>query len=138
MRSALLAGIVLAASLGGTAAGGVAPDTDYEKLFKAATFSLTEAIDKAVAVSEAREGVVVNAEIEEEGGKIIYSMQLAKADKIVEINFDVTSGTMLPIENEPGDKSAQARAAKITVKQAIETATTKKKRPRRHQMRLLS
>jgi uncharacterized membrane protein YkoI len=125
MKSALMAGLVLTATLGGRASGQPAPDTDFEKLFKAATFSLTDAIDKALAVNEAKECVVVNAEIEEEGGKIIYSMQLAKGEKVLEINFDVTSGSMDPVVTENEDKSAQAKAAKITVKQAIEAATKK-------------
>lgn len=122
MKKALLAGILAAGVVGGVAAVTIAQDADYEKLFKAATFSLTEAIDKALAVKEAKDGVVVNAEIEEENGKIIYSIQLAKGAKILEVNFDVRDGSLLPLENEDGDKSAQARAARITVKQAIERA----------------
>jgi uncharacterized membrane protein YkoI len=125
MNSTLAAGILLAASLGGSAMGRVGVDTDYEKLFGAATFSLTEAIDKALAIPEAKDCIVVNAEIEEEGGKIIYSVQLAKGDKILEVNFDVTNGSMISADTENEDKSAQAKAAKITGKQAIATATKK-------------
>lgn len=97
--------------------------TDYNALFKATTFSLPEAIDRALAVNDAKGCTVVNAEIEEEGGKIIYSMELANGNKILEINFDVTNGAMLPLETEDHDKSAQAKAARISVKQAIEIAT---------------
>jgi uncharacterized membrane protein YkoI len=121
MRTAWISAMVLAALLGGVASVSLAQDTDYEKLFKAATFTLTAAIDKALLIEEAKGCVVVNAEIEEENGKIIYSIQLAKGNKILEVNFDVRNGSLLPLENEDGDKSAQAKAAKITVKQAIET-----------------
>ena len=126
MKLALATGCLLTAICARTATPEVANGTDYEKLFAAATFSLTEAIDKAVALPEAKECVVVNAEIEEEGGKIIYSIQLAKGQKILEVNFDVTNGAMQPVDVENEDKSAQAKAAKITVKQALETATKKK------------
>jgi uncharacterized membrane protein YkoI len=125
MKAALSAAMLALAACGGTAPNKAGADPDYEKLFRAATLSLSDAIDKALAVSEAKDCVVVNAEIEEENGKIIYSMELAKANKILEINFDVTNGSMLPLENEEHDKSAQAKAAKITVKQAIATATKK-------------
>jgi uncharacterized membrane protein YkoI len=122
MKAWLAALILLAAGVASVTALGISRDTDYDKLFQAATFSLTEAIDKALALQEAKDCVVVNAEIEEENGKIIYSIQLAKGTKILEANFDVRDGSLLPLENEEGDKSAQAKAAKITVKQAIEKA----------------
>src|SRR5204863_89126 len=79
MKAALAASILLLAACGGTATVKAGADPDYEKLFKAATFTLPEAIDRALAVSEAKGCVVVSAEIEEENGKIIYSMELATA-----------------------------------------------------------
>jgi uncharacterized membrane protein YkoI len=121
MRTTLFAPVVLI-GLGMTACSSSGA-TDFEKLFKAATFSLPDAIDRALAVRDAKDCIVVNAEIEEEGGRIIYSMELAKGNKILEINFDVTNGTMLPLETEDHDKSAQAKAAKVTAKQAIGIAT---------------
>lgn len=114
---------LLAAACAWQAAETAKQDPDYEKLLKAATFTLSEAIDRALAVKEAKDCVVVNAEIEEEDGKIIYSIELAKGNKILEVNFDVTTGAILPLENEDHDKSAQAKAAKVTVKDAIATAT---------------
>jgi uncharacterized membrane protein YkoI len=121
MRATLYALVLAVGS--GAAACSSSGGTDYEKLFKATTFGLPEAIDRALAVKEAKDCIVVNAEIEEEGGRIIYSMELSKGNKILEINFDVTNGEMLPLETEDHDKSAQAKAAKITARQAIEIAT---------------
>lgn len=126
MKLALVAGCLAAALGTSTAAGGVGSATDYEKLLAAATFSLQEAIDKAAAVPDAKECVVVSAEIEEEGGKMIYSIQVAKGPKVLEINLDIASGAQVSADLENEDKSAEAKSAKITVKQALEAATKKK------------
>jgi uncharacterized membrane protein YkoI len=125
MKMRLFAATVVALITGGLGACSNSSKTDYQKLLGAATFSLPSAIDKALAVKEAQGLIVVNAEIEEENGRIIYSMELANGKKILEINFDVTDGSMLPLETEDHDKSEQAKASKITAKQAIEIATGK-------------
>jgi uncharacterized membrane protein YkoI len=127
MNTARITGFVLLTAVGSLAMAQAPQDPDYEKLLKAATFSLTDAIDKALALKEAKDGVVVNAEIEEEDGKIIYSLQVAQGKKILEVNVDVRDGTLLPLEHEDLDKSAQAKAAKVTVKQAIETVQKNEK-----------
>jgi len=124
VRIAWIAGVVCALACSGEVHA-LRGGTDYGKCLKAATFGITEALDKGSAVPEAKGCVPVGIEIEEEDGKIIWSMEFSKGDKILEINFEVTEGSRWPLENEDHDKSAEAKAAKISLKEAIQAATSK-------------
>jgi uncharacterized membrane protein YkoI len=97
---------------------------DPAALLNKAGISLSEAVQKAIAI--AGEGTVVGAELEDEDGKVIFSVEVARGDKILEVNLDAKTGEKVNVETEKEDKSAVAKALKIGVAQAIETALQKK------------
>jgi uncharacterized membrane protein YkoI len=109
------------------AAGGLfrlaAADEDPASLLKKTGYTLSEAIAKAGPHSGG--GTAVVAELEEEDGKVIYTMEFAQADKIVEVNLDARTGELVKKETENEDKSAIAKACKITLAQAIGSALQK-------------
>ena len=98
---------------------------DYDKLLKDVSFPMTEAIDKAMKA--AKDGAVVSSEIEEEDGGVRYTFDIAQGDKTREIGLDVKDGKVVEDIVEAGDKSALVKAAKITLKQAVEAALLKVK-----------
>jgi len=110
--------ILLAATLIAGLAG-----PDYEKMLAEAKFSLAEAIEKGL--KEAKDGVVVKVQIEKEKDRIIYTMDIAQGDKILEINLDVKDGSIVDRKTENEDKSKIAKASKTVLKQAIEVALKK-------------
>jgi len=96
---------------------------DYEKMLAEAKYSLAEAVDKGL--KEAKEGVVVKVQLEREKGRVIYTMDIAQGDKILEVNLDVKDGSVVARKTENDDKSRIAKAAKVGVKQAIEASLKK-------------
>jgi uncharacterized membrane protein YkoI len=96
---------------------------DYEKMLAEAKYSLAEAVDKGL--KEAKEGVVLKVQLERERGKVIYTMDIAQGDKILEINLDVKDGSVVERKTENDDKSKVAKAAKVGLKQAIEASLKK-------------
>jgi len=119
MKSAL---VLLAALAAGVASP--AGDDNPADLLQKTSMSLSEAIQKATAI--AKQGTVVAAEIEEEDGKVLFSVEFAQGDKIFEVNLDAKTGEQVKTETENEDKSAVAKALKVTVSQAIEAALQKK------------
>ena len=97
---------------------------DPAALLRKAGITLSEAVQKAAAI--AGEGTVVGAELEDEDGKVIFSVEVAQGDKILEVNLDAKTGEKVNVETEKEDKSAVAKALKIGVGQAIEAALQKK------------
>lgn len=97
---------------------------DPADLLKKTGLTLSEAIAKATVI--AKQGTVVEAELEEEDGKVIYSISFAQGNKVFEVNLDAKSGEQVGTETENEDESATAQALKITVTQAIEAALQKK------------
>ena len=102
---------------------GRAPGQDWKKLLETAKGPLTEAISKALA--EAKDGVATGAEIEDEGGKIRYSVDVAQGAKKTEFVFDAADWKLLEKDTEDEDQSKLVKAAKITLPQAIEAALKK-------------
>jgi uncharacterized membrane protein YkoI len=100
-----------------------AADEDPASLLKKTGYTLSEAIAKAGSHSGG--GTAVVAELEEEDGKVIYTMEFAQGDKIIEVNLDAKTGELVKRETENEDKSAIAKACKITLTQAIESALQK-------------
>jgi uncharacterized membrane protein YkoI len=116
----VLAMALLAAGWMRTDAG----DDNPAELLKKTGITLSEAIQKAAAI--AKDGTVVGAELEEEDGKVIYSVEVAQGTKIFEVNLDAKTGDKVNTETENEDKSAVVQALKISVTQAIEAALQKK------------
>ncbi len=96
---------------------------DYEKMLAEAKFPLAEAIDRGL--KEAKEGTVIKVQIEVEKGKTIYTMDIAQGEKILEINLDVKDGAVAERKVEEENMSKVVKAAKITLKQAIEASLKK-------------
>ena len=101
----------------------VVKGTDYAKLLKDAKSTLSEAID--LGLKEAKEGTIVKAEIEEEGGKIIWTMDIAQGAKIREIGLTVADNKVVENIEEKEDQSALVKAFKITATKAIAAALKK-------------
>src|SRR5262245_1406520 len=89
---------------------------DFDRMLKATTYSLSDAIGKAM--KEAKEGVPIEAELEEDKGRIVYSMDIAQGTNVFAIAFDVKDGAIVEKEVEAEDHSAVAKAAKISLVQA--------------------
>jgi uncharacterized membrane protein YkoI len=116
--------LILAAAL--AAAGGyrlAAADEDPASLLKKTGYTLAEAIAKSGPHSGG--GTLVVAELEEEDGKVVYTLEFAQGDKIVEVNLDAKTGELVKKETENEDKSAIAKACKVTLTQAVEAALQK-------------
>lgn len=96
---------------------------DYEKMLAEAKYSLAEAVDKGL--KEAKDGVVIKVQLEKEKGRVIYTMDIAQGDKILEVNLDVKDGSVVERKTENDDKSSVAKAAKVGLKQAIEASLKK-------------
>lgn len=107
--------LILTLALGASAA-----DPDYGKLLKGAKISLSDAVDKALA--EVKDGVVVQAEIEEENGGVRWSLDVAQGDHIFEVGLDVEDGSIVEKANEQEDQSKVAAAAKVTLAEAVAIA----------------
>lgn len=101
------------------AAGG----DDPAALLKKAAYPLSEALAKAAKSAEGATAVL--AEIEEEDGRTIYSLEFSQGDKLLEIDLDAKTGELVKKEIESEDKSAAAKACKVTLAKAIETALQK-------------
>src|SRR5947207_10402192 len=121
MRLAVGLAIILAAAGSADRAGGT--EDDPAALLKKTGFTLSEAIAKAA--KQAGDAMAVVAELEEEDGKVIYSIEFAQGTKILEINLDAKSGDIVKKETEDEDKSAVAKACKVALAKAIETALQK-------------
>lgn len=71
--------------------------------------------DAATVTAQAKvpQGTIVSAEIEEEGGKLIYSFDIKTAGKtgIDEVNVDAISGKVLGVQHETPRDEAKERAA---------------------------
>ena len=96
---------------------------DFAKLLKDAKSNLSEAID--LGLKEAKDGTVVKAEIEEENGKIIWTMDIAQGDKIREVGLTVSDNKVVENAEEKEDQSALVKAFKITATKAIAAALKK-------------
>jgi len=107
------------------AAGGLlGRDEDPASLLQKTGFTLSEAIVKAS--KEGGGATVVVAELEEgQNHRALYAVEFAQGDKILEVKLDAKTGELLKKETEDEDRSAVAKACKITLSKAIETALQK-------------
>ena len=97
-----------------------APDPDWEAVLKGATLSLSDSIDKGL--KETGEGIVVSAEIEPAGDKVVCAIDIAKGKEVVAALLDLKDGSVVAKEKTPEDQSGRIKAYKVTAKEAIEAA----------------
>lgn len=81
--------------------------TDWARLLDGTRLTLSAAIARAAAAGP---GVPVYAELEDEDGRVVYSIGLAVADKVREILIDAKTGDVVGREDEDGDLSRSAAA----------------------------
>ncbi len=98
---------------------GVAQDPDWQKVLEGVKCSLPQAIEKALA--KARDGKVVHAELEQDKGKVVFSIDVARGKQNVGVVLDAT-GAVLESATEDEDHSALVKDAKVSLAQAIATA----------------
>jgi uncharacterized membrane protein YkoI len=89
------------------------------RLLERATWSLPQAVDLAV---QSWPGIPVKTTLDEEDGKIIWTVVLAFEHKLREVEIDAASGRILEAQEEKGDGSAVASALKIPLRSAAEKA----------------
>jgi uncharacterized membrane protein YkoI len=92
---------------------------DAQKLVDAAAFSLAEAVDKALAAAP---GVAVSVVLENDDGRIAFSVVLAGEGDVREIGLDAKTGAVFEDETENRDASEVVAAAKIPLGAAIRKA----------------
>ena len=99
-------------------------EEDPASLLKKTGYTLKEAIDKAA--KEGGGATVVVAELEEgANGRALYAVEFAQGDKVLEVKLDAKTGELVKKEIEDEDRSAVAKACKISLSQAIQTALQK-------------
>jgi uncharacterized membrane protein YkoI/ferric-dicitrate binding protein FerR (iron transport regulator) len=90
---------------------------DYAAILDRATFSLSAAIGKALAAGG---GVPVHAELEDEDGRVAFSVGLAVENKVREISLDPKSGQVVQDEVEQEDQARIAAAVKIPLQTLVD------------------
>ncbi len=110
--------LALLPALPGMAKGVTKLKEERPGLAKLATISLKDA--RATAMAKVPKGVIKAQEIEEEGGKLLYSFDLKVNGKsgIEEVNVDAKTGDLVNLEHENAAAEVKEKAAdKIEAKQ---------------------
>jgi uncharacterized membrane protein YkoI len=115
--------MVVCAAMLGSLFPAAAGAQDWGKLLETAKAPLSEAIAKAMA--EAKDGVATGAEIEDEGGKVRYAVDVSQGAKKLEVVLDAANWAVLEKASEDEDQSKLVQASKVTLVQAIEAALKK-------------
>ena len=66
---------------------------------------------KAIALKKVPDGKIESAELENEGGKLIYSFDIKGAAGITEVNVDAINGKVVAVQNESPAKEAAEKKA---------------------------
>lgn len=91
------------------------PDTG--KLVGEAKLTMTQAIERGL--HEARTGVLVQAELEFEKGRTVWSLDVAQGTKVCEVLLDAKDGSLVERAVEDEDWAKVVTAAKLTVQEAV-------------------
>jgi len=108
---AALIGAVFAFGPTTTALAADAANVKLEKLAK-----VSEADARATALAKVPGGSVQSAELEEEGGKLVWSFDISrpKMRSIVEVLVDAKTGVIVSRKNEsPAEQAKEAKADKL-------------------------
>jgi len=101
-----------------------ADEGKWDALLKQTEYPLGDAVAKALAF--AKEGAVIEAEIETDEDKAVYSVDIAQGAKKLNVVLDAKTGEVVEKDLEDEDQSAIAKAfEKLTLAKAIETALAK-------------
>ena len=66
---------------------------------------------KAIALKKVPNGKIESAELENEGGKLIYSFDIKGSGGITEVNVDAKNGDVVAVQNESPAKEAAEKKA---------------------------
>src|SRR5258708_1191587 len=92
---------------------------DYTNLLKDTKHGITEGI--SAALKESKKGIAYKAELE--GDKTVHSaVDVAQGTKVLAVDVDARTGKIVATDEDPTNMSALAKAAKVTLLSAIETA----------------
>jgi uncharacterized membrane protein YkoI len=89
---------------------------DYARLLEGASLDLLGAIDRATALVP---GIPINAALEDEDGRAVFSVSVAWEGRVREFDFDVKTGKVLEDDTEEEDRSRLAVALRTPLKDAI-------------------
>ena len=96
---------------------------DYSNLLKDTKLGLAEGV--SVALKEAKDGIAFKAELE--GDKTVHwAVDVSQGAKVLAVDVDAKTGKVVATDNEPTDMSTLAKASKVTLVQALETALKSK------------
>lgn len=93
---------------------------DWDRLLKETSFTLEESVRRGL--QEAGDGVPFHAELEEDKGQVVYSIDVAQGAKTCNVVMSAKSGKVLEKDVEAEDHSAEVRACRITLLTAIQAA----------------
>jgi len=93
---------------------------DYARLFEGATVDLGGAIDRATATAGG--GIPLQAVLENEDGRPVFSVRVAVDRRVREFDVDPKTGTILEEDTEEEDHSRLASALKLPLKAALARA----------------
>jgi uncharacterized membrane protein YkoI len=92
--------------------------TDYARLLDRASLTLSAAIAKAAAADPT--GVPMHAELEDEDGRIAFTVGLAHENKVRELTIDPKGGQVVSEETEDEDRSGASAAVKMSLAALID------------------
>lgn len=94
----------------------------WEKLLAQSKLTLLEAAEKGA--KEAGQGVVFHVELEQDA-RAVYSIDVARGNKSVNVVVDAADGSLVEKQDEDEDHSAEVKACKTTLSAAVKTALAK-------------
>jgi len=100
--------VVMAVVVALMAAGLYAAETQAQ-LQKEAKISMKKA--KSIAMKKVPDGKIQSAELEREGGKLIYSFDIKGSKGITEVNVDAMNGKVVNVHEESPAKEAAEKKA---------------------------
>ena len=100
--------VVMAVVVALMAAGLYAAETQAQ-LQKEARISMKKA--KSIAMKKVPDGKIQSAELEREGGKLIYSFDIKGSKGITEVNVDAMNGKVVDVHKESPAKEAAEKKA---------------------------
>ncbi len=112
--------MVLAAAWSVAVAGLAKPEAEWSARLEKCTFTLSEAIDRALG--HAGVGFAFHVELEQDGAHLVYSVDVAQGDQNCNVVMDVTNGKVIEKDTEDEDHSAEIAACQITLAGAIKKA----------------
>lgn len=114
MKKSNFAALALVAALGATpavlSAAQSTQSAEQAKLQKEAKISMQQATK--IALQKVRSGKVESAELEREGGKLIYSFDIRQPNRsgITEVNVNAMNGKVVAVQHEnPAKEAAEAK-----------------------------